>query len=152
LIKGTNAKILPDPYEMLTLPEPGFLTDGVALYREGDLDGAELSFKKMLHHNPEHGACNYMVGLVYLSKNHPADGIGFIEKALEKAPWQKEWRENLLKAYDLAGEHEKAAELKARYERKGRRQADDAEWPHGEMGGELESALFEAPSPQPSRL
>jgi tetratricopeptide (TPR) repeat protein len=112
LIKGTNAKILPDPVEnMFSLPEPGFLTDGVELYRKGDLDGAELSFKKMLHHNPEHAACNYMVGLVYLSKNHPYDGISQLEKALKKAPWQKEWRENLIKAYELTGQHGKIDEL-----------------------------------------
>ncbi len=115
LIKATNAPILPDPYEMLTLPEPGFLTHGVELYRKNDLDGAELSFKKMLHHNPDHAACNYMVGLVYLRKNHLQDGIVFMEKALEKAPWHREWRENLAKAYELTGEHEKLAELKEKY-------------------------------------
>ena len=84
LIKGTNAKILSDPInDMITLPVPGFLTDGVALYKKGDLDGAELNFKKMLHHNPEHAACHYMLGLVYLSKNHHNDGIMQLEKALE---------------------------------------------------------------------
>ncbi len=113
LIKGTNAKIMVDPInDMLTLPLPGFLTDGVALYKEGDLDGAELSFKKMLHHNPEHAACHYMLGLVYLSKHHLDDGIMQLEKALAKAPWHKEWRDNLIKAYQLAGEDEKAEELK----------------------------------------
>ena len=112
LIKGTNAKIIPDPIDdMLTLPKPGFLTDGVALYKEGDLDGAELSFKKMLHHNPDHAACNYMLGLVYLSKNHPDDGIMQLEKALAKAPWHKEWRDNLIKAYQQVGDTEKADEL-----------------------------------------
>lgn len=113
LLKGTNAKILPDSIEnMLTLPEPGFLTDGVALYKKGELDGAEMSFKKMLHHNPEHAACNYMVGLVYLHKQHTHEGIEFIEKALATAPWHKEWRDNLLKAYELVGESEKAEVLK----------------------------------------
>jgi len=112
LIKGTNAKILSDPVDhMLTLPKPGFLTDGVALYKKNDLDGAELSFKKMLHHNSEHAACNYMLGMVYLSKNHLDDGIMQLEKALAKAPWHKEWRDNLIKAYQLKGETEKAQAL-----------------------------------------
>ncbi|HEY7865250.1 MAG TPA: sulfotransferase family protein, partial [Psychromonas sp.] len=114
LIKGCNAKIIPDPIDdMITLPEPGFLTQGVALYKENDLDGAELSFKKMLHHNTEHAACNYMLGLVYLSKNHLDDGIVLLEKALAKAPWHKEWRDNLIKAYQLKGEKEKAQALQA---------------------------------------
>ncbi len=120
LIKGTNAKILPDPYEMLTLPEPGFLQAGVELYTLGNLDGAELSFKKMLHHNPEHAACNYMLGLVYLSKGNLQEGIVQIEKAIGKSPWHKDWRENLHKAYELAGEHEKAAELGKRFNRQKR--------------------------------
>lgn len=102
LIKGTNAKIRPEPYEMKRLPEAGFLTDGVDLYRKNDLDGAELSFKKMLHHNPDHAACNYMVGMVYLRKNHLLEGIRQIEKALQTAPWQTNWRNMLTKAYKLA--------------------------------------------------
>ena len=114
LIQGTNAKIETDPIDMLSLPEPGFLVKGVELYRRGDLDGAELSFKKMLHHNPGHAACRYMVGLVYLSKGHLADGIAQVERALDKAPWQREWRDNLIKAYRQAGEHEKAAQLESR--------------------------------------
>ncbi|ABM04552.1 sulfotransferase containing TPR domain [Psychromonas ingrahamii 37] len=114
LIKGTNAKIIAPPIDdMLTLPKAGFLTEGVALYKENDLDGAELNFKKMLHHNPEHAACNYMLGLVYLSKNHFDDGIVLLEKALEKAPWHKEWRDNLIKAYQLNGETEKVQALQA---------------------------------------
>lgn len=115
LIKGTNAPILPDPIDdMMTLPEPGFLTDGVAFYKDGKLDEAETCFKKMLHHNPEHGACNYMLGLVYLSKKHLQDGISLIEKALDIAPWHKEWRDNLIKAYELVGDSEKIAELDSR--------------------------------------
>lgn len=104
LIKGTNAPISTDPYTMLTLPEAGFLTRGVALYHKDDLDGAEESFKKMLHHNPDHAACNYMVGMVYLRKNHLKEGIVFIETALKKAPWRKDWYETLIKACELSGE------------------------------------------------
>nr|VFJ62841.1 MAG: Tetratricopeptide repeat-containing protein [Candidatus Kentron sp. DK] len=100
LIAGANARIEPDPVEMITLPEPGFLTDGFALYQKGDLDGAEYLFKKMLHHNPDHAACNYMVGEIYLRKNHIKAGIERIEKALEKAPWKREWRDNLLTAME----------------------------------------------------
>ena len=112
LIKGTNAKITWDPIDdMLTLPAPGFLQNGVALYQKGDLNGAELSFKKMLHHNPEHAACNYMVGMVYFSKGHLEEGIDFVEKSLKKCPWQREWRENLAKAYRQTGQKEKADEL-----------------------------------------
>lgn len=115
LTKGTNARIEPDPIEMITLPEPGFLTNGFELYKKGDYDGAELSFKKMLHYNPQHAACNYMVGEIYLRKNHLADGIALIEKALGQAPWKREWTANLLKAYELTSQDEKIEALKKRY-------------------------------------
>lgn len=116
LIQGTNAKINPDPTaDMLTLPQPGFLTDGVALFRDDDLDGAEMSFKKMLHHNPEHAACQYMVALVYCRKGYVSDAVPLFEKAVDKCPWQKEWRDNLVHAYEVTGDTDKAQALKDKY-------------------------------------
>lgn len=116
LIKGTNSKIISAPItDLLTLPEPGFLTDGVALYQAGKLDDAEMCFKKMLHHNPDHAACHYMIGLVYLSKGHPKDGINHLEKAVTSCPWQKEWRDNLLKAYEQEHETDKIVAFKQKY-------------------------------------
>ncbi len=112
LIKGANAKITWDPIDdMLTLPEPGFLQNGVELFRRGKLDDAEMSFKKMLHHNPEHAACTYMVGLVYCSKGHIADGIPLLEIAVKKCPWHREWKESLARAYRETGRPEKAEEV-----------------------------------------
>ncbi len=120
LIQGTNAKILPDPVEdMITLPEPGFLQNGVALFHREDLDGAELRFKKMLHHNPEHAACTYMVGLVYCNKGHLAEGADMMALALKKAPWHKEWRQNLIQVYDALGRTEESAALKSETETAG---------------------------------
>jgi tetratricopeptide (TPR) repeat protein len=107
LIKGTNAKIVTEPIKMITLPLPGFLTHGVDLFHQNKLDEAEISFKKMLHHNPAHAACHYMLGLVYLRKGYLIEGIDAIEKALAKVPWQSEWRDSLVKAYQAAGMDEK---------------------------------------------
>jgi tetratricopeptide (TPR) repeat protein len=115
LLNGTNKKIVFETPSSITLPQPGFLTDGVAHYKEKRLDEAELSFKKMLHHNPNHAACNYMLGLVYLSKNHVEDGIAAIEKALEKAPWHKEWRDNLNRAYEMVGDTDKLLDIAEKY-------------------------------------
>jgi len=111
LIKGTNAKIVTKPIEMITLPLPGFLTHGVDLFHQNKLDEAEISFKKMLHHNPEHAACYYMLGLIYLRKGYFTEGIDAIEKALAKVPWQAEWRDSLVKAYQAVGMDEKADAL-----------------------------------------
>ncbi len=125
LIEGTNAKICPDECEMLTLREPGLLSKGVELYRQDDLDGAELSLKKMLHHNPDHAACNYLVGLVYLRKGHALDGIEKIERAVNKAPFRKEWRRSLAEAYRVVGDHDTAAKLEPRHRRRGQARAAD---------------------------
>ncbi|MEP0174180.1 MAG: sulfotransferase [Paraglaciecola sp.] len=112
LIKGTNAKINPDPItDMLSLPQAGFLTDGVALFKENDLDGAELHFKKMLHHNPEHAACQYMLGLVYCRKGHVNEALPLFEHALDVCPWKKDWRVSLVKAYEEMGMYDKAQKL-----------------------------------------
>ena len=114
LIAGTNANIRHDPItDMITLPEPGYLTNGVALFNEGRLDEAELSFKKMLHHNPEHAAANYMVGLIYFRKGHLRDGVALVEKALQRCPWKREWRESLIEAYRQLGDEQKVVELQS---------------------------------------
>jgi len=115
LIEGTNAKIDPDPItDMARLPLPGLLVDGVALYDEEKFDEAEYKFKQLLHHLPEHAAANFMTGIIYLQKNHIADGIALMEKGHEKCPWNKNWRSDLIQAYEMNGDAEKAEALKKR--------------------------------------
>lgn len=112
LIRGTNARIEWQPItDMVTLPVAGLLENGVALYREEKLDEAEHSLKQLLHHLPEHAAANFMVGLVYLRKGHLHDGIELMAKALERCPWNRDWRRDLAQAYEMAGCPEKAAAL-----------------------------------------
>lgn len=109
LIAATNRPIRWEPITMLSLPEPGLLGEGVACYRAGDLDAAEHRFKQLLHHLPEHAAANFMVGLIYVHKGHLADGIALMEQGLERCPWNKNWRSDLLRACDLAGDAQRAA-------------------------------------------
>lgn len=115
LIAGTNRKIGWDAIEMVTLPEPGLLTHGVALYKEDKLDEAEYEFKKLLHHLPEHAAANHLLGLIYARKNHLSEAIPLMAKALEKCPWNPDWRKDLIQAYELAGKPEKADALKKKH-------------------------------------
>jgi hypothetical protein len=53
-----------------------------------------------------------MLGLIYARKNHLSEAIPLMAKALEKCPWNPDWRKDLIQAYELAGEPEKAAALK----------------------------------------
>lgn len=112
LIQGTNKKLEWDAIEMITLPEPGWLNEGVGLYKDDKLDDAEYCFKKILHHLPEHAAANFMLGIIYARKNHLPDAIELMEKAHKKCPWNPEWRNDLIQAYEMVGDTEKAEALK----------------------------------------
>jgi tetratricopeptide (TPR) repeat protein len=114
LIRGTNARIVSQPVDMLSLPTPGMLTDAVALYREGRLDEAEYLFKKLLQHIPGHAAASFMTGLIYVHKGHVRDGIARMEKGYRACPWNADWRRDLARAYALAGETTRLASLQQR--------------------------------------
>lgn len=112
LIRGTNARIEWQPIsDMVSLSVPGLLETGVAFYREEKLDDAEYRFKQLLHHLPEHAAATFMVGLIYVRKGHLSEGIALMLKAHKQCPWNAQWRDDLARAYKLAGEPEKAALL-----------------------------------------
>ncbi len=115
LTAGTNAKIVHEPVEMVSLPVPGMQTEGIVYYRQGKLDEAEMLFRRLLHHLPEHATAHFMVGLIYVRKGHLADGIGHMEKGLQACPWNTNWRRDLAQAYDLAGQPEKAQALRSRH-------------------------------------
>lgn len=126
LIQGTNAKITWEPVEMLNLPEPAMLTDAVALYKEDKLDDAEYGFKKLLHHIPEHAAAHFMLGLIYARKGHLADAIEHMETGHDKCPWNKNWRQGLVQAYEIQGDIEKTEGLKAKYSTSANETAEDS--------------------------
>jgi len=113
LIKGTNAKIKTDPItDMVSLPEPGLLQAGVALYKNKELDKAEYEFKKLLHHIPEHAAANVMLGLIYAQKGHLKEATILLEKGVNTCPWNQKWKKDLIKAYEVQGDVDKAKALK----------------------------------------
>ena len=113
LLKGTNAKITWEPIEMLSLPTPSMLTNAVEHFKANQLNEAESGFKKLLHHIPEHGSANFLLGLVFAQKGHLKDAIPHMEKGYATCPWNKPWRQDLIKAYEMHGEIEKATLLKA---------------------------------------
>lgn len=115
LIAGTNARIVHEPIEMVSLPVPGMQTDGIARYREGKLDEAEMLFRRLLHHVPEHATAHFMVGLICVRKGHLADGIAHMEKGHQACPWNVNWRRDLALAYELAEQPEKAQRVRGRH-------------------------------------
>lgn len=126
LIAGTNGRITWEPIEMLSLPEPGLLQKGVALYKEDRLDEAEYEFKKLLHHIPEHGAASHMVGIIYARKGHLNDAITLMEKSVKTCPWNSNWRKDLVQALEMGGYPERAEQVKAGPRRKPAAAPDEA--------------------------
>lgn len=112
LFQGTNAKIRWTPIDnMIALPQPGLFDEGVRFYKLNELDQAEYRFQQVLHHIPDHAAANFMVGLVYVHKGHLQDGIALMEKGLERCPWNRNWRKDLARAHQLAGNEAQASRL-----------------------------------------
>lgn len=95
LIAGTNAKIQVDPVTMTSLPEPGYLGQGLAHFQSADFDAAERCFKLLLHFVPDHLAALFMLGKVYISKGFLNDGTDLMAQAVERAPWRKDWADTL---------------------------------------------------------
>jgi tetratricopeptide (TPR) repeat protein len=129
LVSGANRTIPFDPIEMVTLPEPGWLNQGVDRYRNGDLNAAEYRFKRLLGYLPEHAAARFMLGLIYLRKGHPDDGITLMELALERCPWNRHWHSDLMQAYRMTGRDRDAAALARRNDTAASRDANPAEQP-----------------------
>ncbi len=113
LIAACNREIGWEPIDMVTLPEPGWLNQGVDRYRRGDLDGAEGCFRRLLSVVPEHAAAQHMLGLVMLDKGHARRGIELLERAHEQCPWRDGWREDLASAYLRCGREPEADALEA---------------------------------------
>jgi len=125
LFAATNRRIVcSETIEMITLPEPGMLNIGVDAYHEDDLDGAEHRFKQLLHHIPAHGAAQFMLGLVYARKGHIDDGIALMVRALERCPWNHQWRRSLTRVYRLNDQVDEALALEE--EARGARDAPPA--------------------------
>jgi hypothetical protein len=111
LVAATNRRIIWEPIERVSLPEPGWLNIGVDRYRDGNLDGAEDCFKRLLQYLPQHAAAQFMLGLVHVRKGHLEDGIMLMERGVDRCPWNKHWRGDLAQAYRLIGRDQDAAAL-----------------------------------------
>lgn len=112
LIQGTNAKIEWDPIcDMVSLPEPGWFTDAIALYEGNRLDEAELLFKKLLHHLPDHAAAQFMLGLILVRKGYLAEGVTRMELGFKTCPWNENWRQDLILANNLLGDQKRVEDL-----------------------------------------
>ncbi len=114
LVEGCNAKIVWDPIEMTTLPEPGLLTAAIEAYKQEQFAEAEYTLKKLLHHLPDHASANFMLGLIYLRHGILDEGVALMEKGYSICSWNADWSADLIQAYEMVGATDKAHALKTR--------------------------------------
>lgn len=111
LILGTNSKIAWEPIIMERFPKPGMFTNGIDLYNGGKIEEAEYELKKVLHLFPEHAAANFIIGLICVRRGDLASGIELMEKSYKICSWNASWCNDLIRAYNLFGDFEKAQSL-----------------------------------------
>ncbi|HME01025.1 MAG TPA: tetratricopeptide repeat protein [Terriglobia bacterium] len=58
----------------------------IALYRSGDLQGAETLFQDLLQREPEATDLNFFLGDTILNSQKPAEAVAYLEKAVKNDP------------------------------------------------------------------
>jgi tetratricopeptide (TPR) repeat protein len=127
LVKGTNAKITWEfDKDVVTLPTPGMFEAGVGHLKEKRFRQAEEQFQKVLHHLPEHAAAKFLLGSTYVQTGYTEQGIPLMEQGYESCKWNKNWRKDLIRAYRLTGDTEKAEALMPKRRKVKRKPSPDA--------------------------
>lgn len=76
------------------------ILDGKARMDKGDLDGALDSFNSIIKIAPENAEVVYYIGVIYMRKNQPNDGVEYIQKSAMLAPGNMKVRVSLALAYE----------------------------------------------------
>jgi len=72
------------------------LARGIAAHEQGDLGGAEESYRNILSSNPDHAEANGFLGLLMASSGNSESAIPFLRAALQAKPWQQQFWLNLI--------------------------------------------------------
>ncbi len=75
------------------------LNHAAQLHQQGDIDQAESEYAAILQSQPNHPDALHLLGVIAIQKNEFGKAIGLIEKAIDRAPTQPLYHENLGKAY-----------------------------------------------------
>ena len=93
LVRAANTPLKSQvPHDLVRLPEPGYLQRALEHRQKGEWLEAERVLKTLLHFLPEHGAANYLLGLVFCDAGYRNEGMAYLEKALAVCPWRQDWR------------------------------------------------------------
>ena len=74
------------------------LKSAIAAHKAGRLDEAEAGYRRVLAKHPRAAEAHFMLGLVHLQKNRPAEARGCLEEAIAIDPSDARYHNNLGKA------------------------------------------------------
>jgi len=95
------------PPESLELEQA--IVRGKAQMEKGDLDGALLSFNSAAKIAPENAEAIYYIGVIYMRKNQPNEGLEYIKKSSTLVPGNLKVRASLALAYEQLNQLGEAA-------------------------------------------
>ncbi|WP_165219664.1 tetratricopeptide repeat protein [Aquisphaera insulae] len=87
---------------------------GLAIEREGDLDGAERAWRRALAAEPDHPETLLDLGRLYLGQHRLDEAAEILEHAVRRSPTSIDSVYSLARAYRLRGDLSKAVPLEAR--------------------------------------
>ncbi|MEW6428092.1 MAG: tetratricopeptide repeat protein [Thermodesulfobacteriota bacterium] len=90
---------------------PSLLRDGIARQRQGDAEGAESFYRKILTVAPDHPEANNNLGILLHGRGETARALLCYERALKGNPGHREARKNLAIACKDTGNPARAIEL-----------------------------------------
>lgn len=101
---------------------PGEFEDAARLHRAGDLDGAEVGYRRALASSPDHADSLHLLGVLEHQRGRHEPALGSILRAIALAPGRADYRNNLgvvLRALgrleEAAGAHREALRLAPAY-------------------------------------
>ena len=110
LERDANAPPAPDP-ELINRNAAKFLEDGIAAYRNGEVDLSIALLKKGISIDPLAYRLRYHLALIYGKKGLFYDGITELERAVDLKPKHFPALKNLAVLYEKAGFKNKAVEM-----------------------------------------
>lgn len=102
LVFAAEQSSIPD-IKKPTSESPGLeqaIARGKAQMDKGDLDGALVSFNSAIKIAPENAEAVYYIGVIYMRKNQPNEGLEYIKKSSMLAPGNLKVRASLALVYE----------------------------------------------------
>jgi predicted O-linked N-acetylglucosamine transferase (SPINDLY family) len=100
-------------------PLDAVLSEAVSRHEAGDLEAAEVLYRRILAANPGHADASHNLGLIAFQTGHAGDALTHFQAALEADPRQRQFWLSCIGALLQLGDHRAAGEVLAQARRCG---------------------------------